>query len=335
MTRAQEPAGGPSRAGKVALIGRTNVGKSTLLNAALGLPLAIVSSQPQTTRHRLLGLVHHGRAQIALLDTPGLHPALRDGRRGPRTVLGRAMTEQARSALSEADVVVFVCALPRRPDGELRPHPGDVELLRQVPEKTPVVLAINKIDLVRDKRALLPLLRAWTAAYPFAAVVPLSALRTDGVRLLLDEIAALLPEREHPYAEDELTDRPLRFFAAEYVREPILEATREEVPHAVAVTIDRLIEPAPPAALSVAATIHVERPGQKRILIGKGGELVKRIGTRARERLEALTGRRVHVQLWIRHSPGWRDRPTELALLGYGDTVPLAGAAPGGRHEGR
>jgi GTP-binding protein Era len=303
------PQRGPTHAGTVALVGRTNVGKSTLLNAALELPLAIVSRKPQTTRDQLLGVVRHGDAEIALLDTPGLHQA--------RNRLGRAMNLAARDAVRAADVVVVVTALPAQAVQELRPHRDDVALLGTMPRDRPLVLVVNKIDLLRDKRLLLPLLQAFAELRPIDALVPVSALRADGIGRVLDEVARLLPEGEPRHAADTLTDRPLRYFAAEYVREPILAATTEEVPHAVAVAIDRFVEPPGGGMLTIAATIHVERPGQKKILVGHGGQVLKRIGSQARRRIEALTGRQVMLELWVRVTENWRDRPGLLAELGY------------------
>jgi GTP-binding protein Era len=298
----------PSRAGTVALVGRSNVGKSTLLNAALALPLAAVSRTPQTTRERLLGIVRHGDAEIGLLDTPGLHKA--------HSQLGRAMNRAARNAVRDADVLVLVVAIG--PEAK-SPHPEDLKLLSQLPEDKPVVLAINKIDRVRDKRVLLPFIEAYTRARELAAVVPISALREDGVTRVLDEVARLLPEQPPFHDADAVTDRPMRWFAAEYVREAILEATREEVPHAAAVTIDAFVEPPSEGAVGIDATIHVEREGQKAIIIGEHGGMLKRIGTRARQRIEELLGRHVQLELWVRVTENWRERPDLLAEMGLED----------------
>ncbi|AUX45760.1 GTPase Era [Sorangium cellulosum] len=305
----------------MALVGRPNVGKSTLLNAALGHPLAIVSPMPQTTRDAILGVVHHGPAEIALLDTPGLHR--------PRTELGRVMNQAAREAARSADVIVFVTEAPdparlrggAAKDGEhsrpLAPHPGDLTLLADLGSEAPVVLVLNKVDRTRDKSQLLPLLEALSKVREFAAVVPISARRDDGVQRVLDEVAKLCPEGEWGFAPDELTDRPTRFFAGEYVREQILRATKEEVPHASAVQIERYVEPTGGGALHIDATIHVERPGQKKILIGAGAEQLKRIGTEARLRIEELVGRQVNLKLWVRVTPAWRESLERLEELGY------------------
>jgi GTP-binding protein Era len=297
------------RAGTVAIVGRSNVGKSTLLNTALEHPLAVVSRLPQTTRTALLGIVRHGEAELGFLDTPGLHKA--------RTRLGREMNRAAHDAVRNADVIVFVVAIPRTPKGELAPHPGDVALVQKLPSDKPVVLVVNKVDVIRDKRALLPLMRGYSELRELGAIVPVSALSRDGVSRVLDEVAKLLPEGEARFAEDALTDRPTRHFASEYVREAILRATAEEVPHAVAVAIDDYVEPASAGKVTrIAATIHVERDGQKRIIIGQKGAMLKRIGSEARLRIEELIGARVHLELWVKVTPEWRDRPELLSDFG-------------------
>jgi len=333
--RAPKIAAGPQRSGTVALVGRPNVGKSTLLNAALEQPLAIVSRTPQTTRDALLGVVHHGSAEIALLDTPGLHR--------PRTQLGRVMNEAARDAARRADVVVFVTdAAPRpsrnkkedlkdeAPARPMLPHPGDLVLLSDLAPDKPALLVLNKVDLIRDKQQLLPLIEAYMKVRSFNAVVPVSALREDGVGKVLDEIAELLPEGPFRYGEDDVTDKPARYFAAEYVREQILRATKEEVPHASAVTVDRYVEPREKGhAVQIDATIHVERPGQKKILIGAAGAMMKRIGIAARERIEELVGERVVLRLWVRVTPDWRESLPRLEELGYGKQTSAGADAAG------
>ena len=316
------------RSGTVALIGRPNVGKSTLLNAALEQPLSIVSPAPQTTRDAILGVVHRGKAEIALLDTPGLHR--------PRSELGRVMNQTAREAARSADVVVFIAEVPsptaRRParNGEKRPilpHPGDLTLLTDIAVEKPTILVVNKIDRIHDKGQILPLMEGFSKVRAFAAVIPISALKENGVLLVLDEIAKLLPEGAWRYDAEEMTDRPIRFFAAEYVREQILLATQAEVPHAVAVTVDRFIEPAEGTrgAVHIDATICVERQGQKRIIIGTAGEMLKKIGTAARMRIQELTGRKVNLKLWVRVQPAWREETAQLEELGYKSPAASAG----------
>ncbi len=314
-----------TRSGRVAIVGRPNVGKSTFLNAALGVPLAIVSKTPQTTRESLLGVVKHALpsgeiAELCLVDTPGLH-------RGERA-LDRFMNREARGEAEAADVVLFLTDVPRS-HRVAAPHPGDLTLLADIGAGAPTVLAINKVDRIKAKADLLPLLAAFQEASsrlrarPFDAVVPISALRSDGVDRVLTEVGALLPEAPHRFSDDDLTDRPTRFFAREYVREQVLLLTREEVPHATAVTVEAYEER--PKSVHVSATIHVDRPGQKRILVGSGGAMLKQIGTAARKRLEELVGAKIYLELFVRVTEGWRDAPAQLVELGYG------GARPGAR----
>jgi GTP-binding protein Era len=318
----------PVRAGTVALVGRPNVGKSTLLNAALEQPLAIVSSTPQTTRDAILGIVRYGSAEIAILDTPGLHHA--------RNELGRVMNRRARDAAREADVVVFVTDVPEAKNGTpkgvepppITPHRGDIALLRDIGQDQRTILVVNKIDRIRRKTDLFPLLEGLGKLRNFEAVVPISARKTDGVQRVLDEIVKLLPEGAPRYGEDDMTDRPVKFFAAEYVREQILRATAEEVPHSVAVVIDRFHEPASSEACFIDATIHVERPGQKKILVGTGASMLKHIGTNARIRIEELIGRKVMLKLWVSVTPDWRESRQHLDDLGYGKHVAGAVAPP-------
>jgi len=295
----------PHRSGTVAIVGRPNVGKSTLLNAALGEPLAIVTPVPQTTRDRILGIVHRPDAEIALLDTPGIHK--------PHSRLGRTLNRTARLAAAEADVVVFVIAASA---GSPSVHPGDRTLLADIGKDVPTVLTVNQVDRLRDKSRLLPLLEELAKLRDFAAIVPISALRGDGVSRVLDEVERALPEGPPRFEEDALTDRPTRFFVGELVREPILRSTREEIPHAVAVEVSRFEERG--GTVHIDATIHVEREGQKRILIGRGGEKLKAVGIAARPRIETLTGKKVYLSLWVRVTPDWTDSEQRLAELGYG-----------------
>ena len=304
----------PARAGNVALVGRPNVGKSTLLNAAIGEPLVIVTNTPQTTRDSIVGVCHVGNAEIAFVDTPGLHK--------PRSALSRAMNRTARSSAVAADVVVYVCEVPEKipARGGLRPHPGDLALLADIGLDKPIVLAINKVDRAADKTVLLPLVEALSKVRAFAAITMLIARKGQGVDRLLEEVAKLLPEGEHRFEDDDLTDRPARFFAGEYVREQVLKAAHEEVPHATAVSIDSFEDG--PKITRISATIHVEREGQKRILIGKKGAMMRDIGTRARERIETLIGRQVFLELFVRVTPGWRESKGMLGELGYDESSP-------------
>jgi GTP-binding protein Era len=342
------------RYGTIAIIGRTNVGKSTFLNSVLGMPLAIVSPQPQTTRDSLLGVVNTGDAQLAFVDTPGLHR--------PKNELGRRMNQEAADSLRNADVAVFMtdiyqiaaerklaraAGLTLQPDADEADadgadvdeadadeadadepatakragikwgsgERGDVELIQTLPAGLPTVLVVNKIDRLRDKGRLLPFLQSMNARHPFAATVPISALAGDGVERVLSEVAQLLPEREGRFKPDEVTDRPVSFFAREYIREQVLATASREVPHAVAVTLDSIVER--PTGLHVSATIHVEKVGQRSILVGRGGEKIKEIGTQARLRLAELAEQPVHLKLFVRVTERWRDMPRQLAELGY------------------
>lgn len=308
------------RYGTIAIVGRSNVGKSTFLNSALGMPLAVVSRTPQTTRDALLGVVNSGDAQLAFVDTPGLHH--------PKNELGRRMNQEATESLRGADAALFMTDAhelesPAPPGKEpARPRSratstdrSDTELIALLPPQLPTVLVINKIDRLRDKTRLLPLLQGMAALHPFAAVVPISAKTGDGVERVLAEVAKLLPEQDQRFGEDEITDRPVSFFAREYIREQVLAMASREVPHAVAVTLDQIEEST--EGLHVAATVHVEKLGQRAILVGKGGEMIREIGTAARKRLMELTERPVHLRLFVRVTERWRNVPRQLAELGY------------------
>lgn len=304
----------PARFGTVAIVGRTNVGKSTFLNQVLGQRLAIVSPLPQTTRDDLLGVLSLPEAQVAFTDTPGLHR--------PKTELGRRMNAIALDSVRSHDVVLFVTDIGTRlrsgakfkPDMDIM-HPDDRGLLKALSPDVPCVLMLNKVDLIRDKGRMLPLLSAFQEAFPFRAIVPTSAARADGIDRVLEALVALLPEGEPRYEPDTLTNKPASFFARETVREQIMHLTHREVPHAVAVTVDRFEDR--PKLTVVQATIHVEKVGQRAILVGRKGDQIKEIGTRARAQLEELLGRQVHLELFVRVTERWKDMPRQLQELGY------------------
>lgn len=312
------------RFGTIAIVGRSNVGKSTFLNHVLGEPLAIVSPLPQTTRDNVLGVVHRNDAQLAFLDTPGVHQ--------PRSELGRRMNASAIDAARTADVVLFMTDIsaanpPRKSAKDKSSQELDDELFANIPKNATVVLAVNKVDALRDKGKLLPMLIAYQEKREFAALIPISVKADDGVERVLEALAAALPEGEAGFDEDTLTDRPTSFFAREYIREQVLLAMRSEIPHAVAVSIDEFIEGEKIA--SIKATLHVDKVGQRKILIGTGGLQIKAIRVGAQKRIGQLLGHKVHLELFVRVTPEWKSMPRQLAELGYEAPLglPTQGAA--------
>jgi GTP-binding protein Era len=289
------------RAGTVALVGRPNAGKSTLMNRLLAEKLAIVSDKPQTTRHRIVGILSEPRGQIVFFDTPGVHRPLHR--------LNREMVRRATEALAEADAVCLIV------DAAEPPGHGDQFLLDLVlGARKPRVLVLNKIDLVR-KEKLLPRIALYAGTGGFAAVVPLSALDGDGCALLLDELFALLPEGEPLYDPELLTVHAERFLVAERIREKVLEATRDELPFTTAVLVESWADPGEERALRIGAAILVERDSHKGILVGKRGDTIKKIGTAARVDLEEYLERKVFLDLRVRLEPDWRENPRLLAEL--------------------
>ena len=322
------------RSGFVSIVGRPNAGKSTLLNALTGEKLAIVTHKPQTTRTRILGVVEApvrakapgkpGRqpAQIVFVDTPGVHK--------PETQLDKRMMQEVYDALESRDIVLLIVdathRLPRAEKGEAKPFTksrqemskAEDDFVLQLVKKIecPVFLLLNKIDAV-PAAELLPLIAHWSSLHSFAEVIPISAKKKQGIELLLDKIVAHLPEGERYFPRDQVTDQPERFLAAEIIREKILMLTGEEVPYATAVVVESFEEPKPtgqkPAAgaklpvTKIAAAIYCERTGQKAILIGKQGTMLKQIGTNARKDLESLLGTRVFLELFVKVKDDWRS----------------------------
>ncbi|HET6546786.1 MAG TPA: GTPase Era [Rhodanobacteraceae bacterium] len=297
--------GAPTRRfGHVALLGRPNVGKSTLLNTLIGTRLSIVTSKPQTTRHRILGVANRPDAQLVFLDTPGLHEV------GKRAI-NRRLNRIARQVPDEADVLAHVIEA-------LRWNADDEQVWRLLARhRQPRLLVINKVDRVIDKTALLPFAAEITGGRDYAGVHYVVARRGDGVEALLDDLVARLPYGPSQYDEDAFTDRSERFLAAEFVREQLMLQLSAELPYAVAVEIERFEEE--DGLARIAAVIWVERDTQKAIVIGAGGKQLKRIGSDARRAMERLFGRRVFLQLWVRVRADWSDDDVALGQFGYGD----------------
>ena len=295
------------RSGFVTILGRPNAGKSTLLNALVGAKLAIVTRKPQTTRNRIQGILNLPKkgkrpaAQVVLIDTPGIHQ--------PDSALGRKMMVEVREGLEGCHLVLLIVDAARgegAPGRSRRAAPALDEhvlrLLRQA--NTPAFLLLNKIDLIH-KGELLPLMERYSKLYDFKQIIPISARKRDGLDVLLDKIVEDLPEGPRYFAADELTDQPARFMAAEIIREQVLLATGEEVPYSATVIIDQFEEK--PKLARIAATIYCERDGQKAILIGRQGQMLKKIGTQARLQIEAMLGTRVFLELFVKVRPGWRN----------------------------
>jgi len=289
------------RSGFAALVGRPNVGKSTLLNALIGQKLSIVTPRPQTTRHRIVGIAHLPDAQIAFVDTPGLHA------HGSRA-LNRVMNRTAATSLTDSDLVVLVIEA-------LKWTEADEQVLGRIARSgLPAIAAVNKVDRVRPKARLLPYLAELGGRHAFAGVVPLSALKDDNVAELRRVIAALLPVAPPMFAPDELTDRSLEFRIAEMIREKLTLELNQEVPYGVAVEVEQLRQES--EQLTVDAAIWVDREGQKPIVIGAQGQRLKRVGRSARLALNGLLGRRLHLNLWVKVRENWADNARALKQLG-------------------
>jgi GTP-binding protein Era len=287
--------------GMVAIVGRPNVGKSTLLNHLVGQKLCITSRKPQTTRHLILGVKSTPNTQMIFIDTPGIH-------QGGKHVMNRRMNRAAASTLHDVDVVVWVV------DRAIWTE-EDQHVLDRLKETTlPVVLVINKIDEFRDKGKLLPLVGEYSLKRAFAAIVPVSALQGDGLDILEKALTVYLPAGEFIYPEDQLTDKSERFFAAEIIREKIIRQLGEELPYQTAVEIELFRDDG--GLLNISALILVEKDGQKKIVIGEGGERMKKIGQQARIDMETLFGKKVMLKLWVKVRRGWADNERTLNSLG-------------------
>lgn len=296
------PDSAESRCGHVAIVGRPNVGKSTLLNHLIGQKLSITSRRPQTTRHQVLGICTAGAVQTIYVDTPGIHKAA-------TRAINRYMNRAAVSVLDDVDVVIFVVdALKWTEDDEL-------VLERLEKTQVPVILAVNKIDELADKAVLLPHLQWLGQQRAFAEIVPISAKGGHNVDTLARLVAARLPQRPHVFGPDELTDRTQRFLASELIREKVMRQLGDEIPYQLAVEIEQFREE--PGLYRIHAAILVEKDGQKAIVIGRGGERLKNIGTQARLDMEKLFGCKVMLELWVKVRGGWADDERALKSLGY------------------
>ena len=293
------------KSGFVAIVGRPNVGKSTFMNYVLGQKIAIMSDKAQTTRNKIQGVYTNQDCQIVFLDTPGIHK--------PKHELGNFMVESAYSALKEVDAVLFmVNAAEKR-------GPGDdfiIEKLKKI--KTPVFLVLNKIDLISPDE-LLDRVESYQETIPFAGMIPISVLQGNNVQELMTTLTNHLPEGPQYYPSDQITDHPEYFVVSELIREKILHLTKEEIPHSVAVTVDKM-QKDEFDKVHVYANIIVERPTQKGIIIGKGGKLLKEIGVRARKDIEQLLGNKVYLELWVKVEKDWRKKKSHLQDFGYRTT---------------
>lgn len=290
------------KSGFVAVIGRPNVGKSTLINSLIGQKIAIMSDKPQTTRNRIMCVLTTDNEQVIFLDTPGIHKPLHK--------LGEYMVKAAEGTLQEVDAILFVVDVTEDLGG------GERYIMERLQAtKKPVILIVNKLDLI-DRQSVLPVIEKYTKAYPFAGVVPISAKEKLNLDSLLAELNKYLPEGPQYYPADTVTDQPERLIAAEMIREKVLHLTRDEVPHAIAVEVEEM-KAQPNGKVDIRATIYVERESQKGIVIGKQGSLLKKIKTMARRDIETMLGSKIKLDLWVKVKKDWRDRSNVLREFGF------------------
>lgn len=291
----------------VTISGRTNVGKSSLLNAIVGERIASVSDKPQTTRTRITGIKTVDQTQMVFMDTPGLHK--------PKNKLSNYMLQAAKEAVNDMDVVLFVADCTRQPtEQEL----AFLQPLRQ--SKTTVMLVLNKIDLLEDKTVLMQRIAAWNAAFPFAEIIPISVTEQDGVSLVEEAVCRCAVPSPHYFPDDKITDQPEQVLIAEMIREQVLRLLRDEVPHGVAVAVERLAEREDKDLLDIDAVIYCERDSHKGILIGKKGAMLKQIASRARVQLEQFFQIQVNLQCWVKVKEDWRNRDGLIRNFGLSDS---------------
>ncbi|WP_409301746.1 GTPase Era [Peribacillus sp. SCS-155] len=300
-----EPTSKDYKSGFISIIGRPNVGKSTFLNRVIGQKIAIMSDKPQTTRNKVQGVLTLSDAQMIFIDTPGIHK--------PKHKLGDFMMKVATNTLKEVDLILFMI---NAAEGIGRGDEFIIEKLKSV--TTPVFLVVNKIDQVHPDE-LLPLIETYKDLYPFASIVPISALEGNNVETLLGQIKEHLPEGPQFYPADQVTDHPERFIISELIREKVLHLTREEIPHSIAVVIDSIKKLENSETINVMATIVVERDSQKGIVIGKQGSLLKEVGKRARLDIENLLGSKVFLELWVKVQKDWRNKMSQLRDYGFNE----------------
>jgi GTP-binding protein Era len=305
------------RAGFVAIVGRPNAGKSTLVNRLVGQKIAIVTSKPQTTRNRIQGIVTTENAQVVLIDTPGLHDA--------KTALNKQMMREVAAALEGIDVLILMADA-----SETRPHVDSLLIDKSKRFDGKTIFVLNKVDKL-PKQKLLPLLESFSKARDFAAMVPISALKGDGCDELMAEVVKLLPEGAAYFPEDQVTDQPERFLASEIVREKAIALTYHEVPHALHVMVDKWEES--PKLLRIQMTLTVERASQKKILIGKKGEMLKEIGTRARKELEEILSTKIYLGLFVKVAENWRENPMAVRELDWHTQLAALGEDQGGESD--
>ncbi|KAF1699028.1 GTPase Era [Pseudoxanthomonas jiangsuensis] len=302
------------RCGSVAVVGRPNVGKSTLVNALVGAKVSIVSSRPQTTRHRLLGIATVEGGQLLMVDTPGLH---REQGKFKASAMSRVMNRAVRGTVEDVDAAMMVVEAGRWDE-------EDTLVFRVLHDAgIPVVLVVNKVDRLKDKAALLPFLAQVSEGREFAAIHPVSALKRKGLESLVRDLLRLVPEAPPAYEEDEITDRSQRFLAGELVREQLMRQLGDELPYAATVEIERFAVDTSQRQgplLRIGAVIWVEREGQKPIVIGKSGARLREIGSKARQQMERLFGNKVFLETWVRVREGWSDDEAALKAFGYGDS---------------
>ncbi len=291
------------KSGFIAIAGAPNVGKSTLLNQILGDKITITSKKPQTTRNRILGVLHRPKSQLIFLDTPGIHRAKRP--------LNVRIVDAAISAMGDVDVILLVI------DAACQDNESEQYLIKKLQDqKKPVVLAINKIDLV-EKTNLLAIINIWSNKYPFKSIIPISAILGDQLEPLINAMEALLPQGPQFFPEETITDLPERFIAAEMIREKVFRLTGQEIPYSTAVTVEGFSEENRGALIKINATIHVERTSQKGMVIGKNGSRLKSIGTEARKEIERMVGAKVYLKLFVRVHKNWSKDTKALRKFGY------------------